>query len=663
MDGSLFERLCTDLLAREGYREIVPIGGTYDGGRDAEIHRWKGIKETGGITFFQYSLENNWENKLKRELKKVKDNKHRIDFYVFVTSRKVTGNRRDKLRQMVAAQYGWLLVIYDREWFRHRLEEAHPDLAAKYLGISEIPGRQPIRVELKPVAPHDQIDKAWQLYLLEEYEAAVVEFKRLLKESDQNIDAWRALAWCQYSLFHYQEALASINHAVSLDTDNALSWSLKASILTEDGVQRGIRANLLLAKDIFCKIAEKSKQWVDHYNYGNALQALGEYDAAKHEFLLALDYNPKQAEVWKNLGSVYFHLHDHQEEIRCYEEALAINSELPEALASKGVTLLRVFGKAEEAIDLLTHALETDDTFALRWPHAWYWLSQAYLQLDRLEAALEQVNSGLTVVPYHSGLLGLKASILTRLWPGDDSFIKEALPFFEFMVSLSPDDYDSFAELTQLYRAAGQDDSVWELVENRIGIGKDDFLTYQQISQHSFDDSLASLKYLSAYERFRGICTLAEYTDLLTAQGIVPDSDFENAMFFICLVPFGLACDLWANLPLEERAGVTEDVYSAIANSLLLSFPHCGLKLLGALEIDTTEKAVDGLSGVLATWPNVALLELGRQVGFIGALFGVHVYHLDQEIVRQGEKLGEWQGKIASKTFLEINKELRIFKE
>ena len=93
--GFDFERLCVDLLGREGYQDIVPVGGVHDRGRDAELRQWTGIKSTGGVTFFQFSLEDTWERKLSRELKKVRANGHDIDFYVFVTSRPVTGAKRE----------------------------------------------------------------------------------------------------------------------------------------------------------------------------------------------------------------------------------------------------------------------------------------------------------------------------------------------------------------------------------------------------------------------------------------------------------------------------------------------------------------------------------------------------------------------------------------
>jgi len=40
-----FERLCVDLLCRDGYWKIVPVGGTQDRGRDAEASYWRGRSE------------------------------------------------------------------------------------------------------------------------------------------------------------------------------------------------------------------------------------------------------------------------------------------------------------------------------------------------------------------------------------------------------------------------------------------------------------------------------------------------------------------------------------------------------------------------------------------------------------------------------------------
>ena len=46
IDSKAFERLCTDLLYRNGFKEIVPVE-PQDGGRDAEEHTRRGRGRDG----------------------------------------------------------------------------------------------------------------------------------------------------------------------------------------------------------------------------------------------------------------------------------------------------------------------------------------------------------------------------------------------------------------------------------------------------------------------------------------------------------------------------------------------------------------------------------------------------------------------------------------
>ena len=57
IDPRSFERLCTDLMYRIGYKEIMPIGGNYDGGRDAQLLSYHCMGNNGEDTFFQYCLD------------------------------------------------------------------------------------------------------------------------------------------------------------------------------------------------------------------------------------------------------------------------------------------------------------------------------------------------------------------------------------------------------------------------------------------------------------------------------------------------------------------------------------------------------------------------------------------------------------------------------
>lgn len=664
MSWDCFERLCTDMLGREGYEDIIPIGGTKDRGRDAEL-RHRGIKSTGGVTFFQYTLDKKWEGKLKRELVKTKNNKHIINYYVFVTTQKVSGNKRDGWVAAVAQKYKWHLVIYDREWFRHRLEERHTDLAAKYLGITPTADLSTHSTELKPPASEDDAsEKAWQLYIQGKFEAASVELKVLLLRDSRNAKKWQALAWCQYSLHHYDEALVSIERAISIDKNDQYGLSIKACILAEDGIQRGIKANLLLARDIFIEIAKPSKQWVDHYNYGNVLQALGDYVGAKAEFITAIDYDPQQASIWKNLGGVYYLIGDHEKEINCYDRALAINSQLTEALISKGVTLFKIYDNRQESALLIERAITIDESIKLKWPHAYHWLALIYYKRGDYKEALKAADAGLAAVPAHSGLLDVKASILSRLWRETSAYIDTATSFFKFRVELLDSDYASFTELMQLLKASGQNDEIIIALEKALELEKGGLTDYLSYTEHSIDELLVSAKYLPNYKIFRSETSpIKRYTKLLTESNVMPDTDFEKAMFTVCAIPFGLACDILTNRPRNERHSALPLVKDKILKSLSASMPGLATKLVNNIKRDSTKAIAEGLSSVVVIWPDIALLELSGQLGYIGGSFGVSPKELDNAVIKKGENLGEWQKNIFNASFFEINKKLQIFKE
>lgn len=92
-----FELLCVDLLGRAGYHHIVPIGGIRDHGRDAEYRSWKGTSDGPSVTVFQFSLQQKWEKKLREDADKIAAHCPNAVALVFVSSREVTGAKRDKL--------------------------------------------------------------------------------------------------------------------------------------------------------------------------------------------------------------------------------------------------------------------------------------------------------------------------------------------------------------------------------------------------------------------------------------------------------------------------------------------------------------------------------------------------------------------------------------
>jgi tetratricopeptide (TPR) repeat protein len=665
IDDRRFERLCTDLMGREGFRNIIPVGGTHDRGRDAEIYTHKGIDSQGEITFFQYSLEKSWENKLDRELKKVKANGHTIHHYVFVTTQTVTGHKRDALAKEARVQYGWKLTIFDREWFRHRLEEQHPDLALKYLGVQSSIQRKLTDVTNKPPIPPEEINlTAWQLYMNGNYEAAIVAFKELLKSAPNNPPACRALAWCQYSLYRYEEAMLSINQALALNEADETSWSLKASILTEDAIRRNNTANLIKASNIFKRVAEGSRLWVDHYNYGNVLSALGQYEAAKLEFRTAIQYDSQQALVWNNLAITYYHLHDHDEELKCYDQALTINPNLSEALTSKGVTLLKVFGKYDEAAALIAKAIEVDDFVAIRWPYTWYWLASAYYECGRYEQALQVVNTALETVLRNKGLLDLKALLLSRLWKKDRRYTQEAIDFFRERLDVSAQDYESIAELASLYEATDQIDLSWGLMAGYSGLDKADLIKGIGFTAHSLTDVLQAFKYFPTYQAFReNTAPLREYTGTLKDSQIEFEDDFELILFIVLAIPFGLACSILQPLSQGDRMAHFGDIYSVVQTSLAVSMPRITTKMLRNIDRDNRTAVAERISHIFIAWHFIPLVELSHQIGFIAGLASIPIDLINQAIEDNAENLEGWRSQISEETLVRINEVLHIFKE
>ena len=252
----------------------------------------------------------------------------------------------------------------------------------------------------------------------------------------------------------------------------------------------------------------------------NVLQELGNFAEAKKEFLLAIDSNENQPEIWKNLGTVYFHLQDHEAEIRCYDKALALNDTLPQALISKGTTLLNIFNRPSEAAELLEFAISVDETISIQWPHVWYWLAYAYFKQGELSEALIRAERGLSAVPHHSSLLDLKANLLARLWKIDPTYIDQAINFFQFKIELSQDDYDSIAQLSYLYLEIGQKDQVWKIL-GRFAEFEDNFDRYLEFSSHSIEDAIKSFRYFAAYKKYRTLSPLSDYSTPLTENKVV----------------------------------------------------------------------------------------------------------------------------------------------
>jgi len=663
LDGHRFERLCSDLLSREGFEDIVPVGGPRDHGRDAEIRIYRGTHRQLGIIFFQYSLERKWEKKLCREQEKIRRYGHAIDAFIFVTSQSVTGERRDLLRERAKSTFGWQLEIYEREWLRHRLEEAHPDLAARHLGISLPPERRTVAAVPSEMRKHppEAARSAWDLLRQTRFEAATPAFLDLIQETPTDSSLWKALAWCQYSTYRYRDALGSIRHTLKLDPSDTESLSIKACILTEEAISTGSRAGLLEAKKIFGTISAASARWVDFYNFGNVLHALGEYEEARRMLTQASEMAPERAEVWKNLGTIHFHLHEHHEELACYDRALSIDPHLPEALCSKAVTYILVFQRFDEARQLLNSARTARSSLDLHWPRFWFWLAFAAHHAGDQHAALEALDAGLEIVPAAEDLLSLKVEVLAKLWRSDPAYRSAAIHHLQHTSQVLGADLGRDTELGRVYLASGDDDRVLQILSDLVGCDPSRLIAYRDLTTHSLAEFVESLPYLPLYKRYRQARPVRQVLRVLQGAGVGPSADFEEAMMVICFPAFALACEHFRTSRSDDRLLRARQAFERIAESLACALPKLVAKLLERIRADSVDHLADGLASLLASWPEQGLREVSSEFGFAGGRFGFTSEELDAGII--GDKCRDLLDQLTTETLVEANKMLHFAPE
>ena len=102
-----------------------------------------------------------------------------------------------------------------------------------------------------------------------------------------------------------------------------------------------------------------------------------------------------------------------------------INSNLTEALISKGNTLGNIFKQYDEAIELLDKAIKTTKDFAFLCS-IYYWQAKFYHDLKQNKRALETIKKGLELSPGENYFINLKLTVLISSWKEDKEIEEEA---------------------------------------------------------------------------------------------------------------------------------------------------------------------------------------------------------------------------------------------
>ncbi len=639
-DPFRFERLCTDLMFRKGYKDIIPFGKTRDRGRDAQMSLYRGNDSSNSSrVFFQYSLEKKWESKLKKEIQKIKSYDQKISHLVFVTTQSVSGEKRDKLESIFSSEYQCTLEILDREWLRFQLEEVHQDLAQKYLGIGESLLLKDAREAAKPSPPTEYWEEAWTLFIAGKYEQALPQLKGLLG-TGFDADAWKCIAWCYYILLNYGEALFAIEESLKLESNSRESLTIKGCILAESGIAESSRHKLALSKKIFLNLVDEEKSWVIHYNLGRVFDGLQEYVDAKESYFKAIDIDDKIAEIWNNLGNCFHHLGEHENELVCLDKAISLNSDLSQAFVSKANTLGEIYGRYKEAIHTLDFVLERNPRIEREFLHFWHLRSRFLLKMGNIQLALESTKIGLTSFPDNQGLLDLKLFILSHLWPTENAYLEEAREFFEMMSYANLDDYRPLLQLAQIHLATSKSEDALECVKKAINIlSPMQPIDLDQLSmlQLSVEDLIESIHNISIYNKFRSASPVS--IPISYSFGNLDDVPKHIYKFaWICfLISFKELLYFFMNI--KDELEVADEIKTE--SFLFEVFKKCHenidcdiVKIANVIGLiysnQTQDYKIQVMSSLALVLPEVALIEYASQIGYLVGIYNIRSKALER---------------------------------
>ena len=632
LGGAKFERLCVDLLYRNGYKDIVPIE-PQDGGRDAEELPRKGRDRDGFPSYFQFSIEARWKTKVRGDAAKLAKRGAQFTYLVFVTSRRVRGVDIDQLRTEFRKKYGWILVVYSREWLRLQLEEANPDLSKKYLGIRVTPKpSNPILIVGMNGRRNAGIKPILRAMDAGAYEQMVARLVAYLDAKPESAVGWQLLAWAEYRQERFDEALSHINRALKLLQEPRFEL-VRACILAEKGIRDRSKRELLLAEKLFRRAIEVGELdgGMGYYNLGNVLSALKQYPEAIEQFKLALKLEKNRPEIWKNLGSAYHEFGDHSEEMKCLDRALELDPLLSEALASKAVSFITDLSKPQEAIPLLEAAYHAQPNISIRWPKFWYWLVTSCFDAGELTQAHRWIEEGLNHQPGSRSLMRLKSRILAELRQAGSNWDSQARTYWADELAAEPMNFEARRQLVRAESDSGNEVAAWVLVDECLplfDLGSGITLRALGIDVNA---CLDALEVLPQYIHYRSLMPLKSIWEPKASKAFSKKTNLAAQMNLNAYlgIPFGLSYR-----QLDQQPKDLTTFFDVMREPLIAAFVSAAQAFspsIFAVAGDAQQMAHIATSGgsILA---DVAQYEFSRMASWIPGTFGIDGQVLTKEL-------------------------------
>lgn len=487
------------------------------------------------------------------------------------------------------------------------------------------------------------------MYATGKYEKVIALVK---DQSESSSDLIALVALCYYRTYNYDEALKYILNAEA-GAENTEYKKIRAAIMCEKGIHENNQNILVQAKELFLSINPNIWAWTDFYNYGNVLSALGELDEAEMNYLRALDIEPSEAMVWKNLSDVYKKRKDYIRELEYLNKALSLNPKLLEALICKGILLGQHLSEYNPAIELLEKALEISKATFLNNKSIYFWIAEFYRSLGSYEQALRKIDTGLLFNPGDGYLENLKLRTVLEASESIPKYYATAVSLLEQLVSQYPYDPRVRAEQLKVLGRYKTNDQLMRYVIDAFA-AQDVHIEPDAIIGLEVSEIVFMLDNWDALYKFRKI---SDFCQLLFERFDVSISKAQKIEMKVNFLFSSLYAKVNSSSKKQLMPLFKEHAFCLIALS------ECFAEMLVAgFEAEDTEVKADLMTKIIVALPEILLIEFSRQVGWISQKYGYSVDDLD-ELIEKTSLIKEWFTDCIEPVVKGVNNVFKLFPE
>ena len=254
---------------------------------------------------------------------------------------------------------------------------------------------------------------------------------KLIKKDPNHTIGWKAKARALREKGRVDEALISLEKAISLDPSCYAAWMYMGNISLAANNKN--KAHLYYKKALEFSdeaIASNKNDVAAWITKARSLSDLEKYAKAVNCFDKAINLFSDESDLWSDKGFALSELQRYEEALASLDKALELNPNNSYAWSIKGF-VLGFFGRYEEELECRSMALKLEPEDTEEWANKAYVLSN----LERYEEALECYDNLIQMKPRDNEVWNERGDTLFKL-----ERLEEALKSYEQVLSIDPND-------------------------------------------------------------------------------------------------------------------------------------------------------------------------------------------------------------------------------